>query len=285
MSNFAKYLMAAVGNTSSEEGVVYKDVDQYSHVRFDTMNAAGVNVTGVFVHPDGTKFYHLAGVLLKEMNLSTAFNISTHGSAVNTVNITSHHGGNSLPSGIFFKPDGTKLFITDNDDTLYAYSLSTAWDISTISSDGSKSLTGPFNLFRGPYFSPDGTKFFGIDPNLDRVKGFNLTTAWDISTIGSVVSTSSLLDISSTINEANPRGFWMSDDGTKAYIVGAGKDRIYHFDLSTAWDVSLINGPADSFLSISSYETTPNAICFSPDGKHIYIGGAVGDGVDQFSRS
>ncbi len=77
----------------------------------------------------------------------------------------------------------------------------------------------------------------------------------------------------------------MSDDGTKAYILGAGQDRIYHFDLSTAWDVSLINGSEDSFLSISSYETTPNAICFSSDGKHIYVGGAVGDGVDQFSRS
>ena len=42
-------------------------------------------------------------------------------------------GGNSLdPYGIHFKPDGTKLFtIGTGEDTVYEYSLSTPWDISS----------------------------------------------------------------------------------------------------------------------------------------------------------
>lgn len=287
MSNFAKYLMAAAGNTSSTPAsAVYKDANEYSHVRFDVMNEGINNVVGVFIHPDGTKFWHMAANDIKECNLSTAFDISTHGSILTTVDTANIQSGNSGASGMFFKPDGTKLFVSDVDDFLYAYDLSTAWDISTMSSAGSKNLTAPFNNLRGPYFKPDGTKFFGIDPSLDKVKGFNLTTAWDISTIGSVVSESSLLDISTTINEPSSAGFWMSDDGMQAYICGYGNDKVYHFNLSTAWDVSSINSSADSVLDVSSFETSPISICFSSNGQHMYIGGGSDpEGVDQFSRS
>lgn len=285
MSNLAKYLMAAAGNTSSAASAVYKDADEYSHVRFDVMNEGTNNVVGVFVHPNGTKFWHMAINQIKECNLSTAFDISTHGSILTTVDTADIQSGNSAASGIFFKPDGTKLFVTDIDDFLYAYNLSTAWDISTMSSAGNKDLTSTFDNMRGPYFSPDGTKFFGIDVIVDRVFGFNLTTAWDISTIGSVASQSSLLDVSTTINETHPAGFWMSDDGMQAYICGFGNDKIYHFNLSTAWDVSSINSAEDSVLDVSSFETGPISMCFSSNGQHMYIGGATGHGVDQFSRS
>ena len=290
MSNLAKYLMAAAGNTSSaEEGADYREASEYTHIAFDTVISTGdsaSNILGVFIKPDGTKFYHMdSAEQVEEYNLSTAFDITSHGNRINRVRIsTLNSGQNGAGSSIFFKPDGTKMWCSDIDDYLYEYTLSTAWDISTMSYTRRKGLTNPFNNFRGLYFSPDGAKFFGIDTNLDRVKRFDMSTAWDITT-GVYHSQSSLLDVSATISEATPICFWMSDDGLIAYVVGSSRDYIYSWDLDEAWDISgNLNRNADSFRFIRSQETSARCMCFSPDGRYIYIGGASGDGVDVWDR-
>ena len=280
-----KWFLAAAGNQSADGGTtaVYKDVGDYSHIAFDTVNA-GSNVYGVAIKPDGTKFYHIDGVEdLEEYNLSTAYDITSHGSRVAQVNLgTISSSKNTACTSIFFKPDGTKLYTTDVDDNAYQYSLSTAWDITTISYVQLFDM-GNVRDVRGMYFSPDGTKFFGVDWRYDRVYRHDMTTAWDIST-ASRTSTSSFLDISSTISERTPRAFWMSDDGLKAYVLGDYRNRVYSFDLDTAWDITDIDGPSDSLLNIGSQETAPLSMCFSSDGRYMYIGGASGDGIDQYDR-
>jgi len=55
--------------------------------------------------------------------------------------------------------------------------------------------------------------------------------------------------------------------------------------LTTAYDVAQITGVADDELSTSSVETAPHGICFSSDGKYMYIAGVTDDGVDQFTRN
>lgn len=286
MSNFAKYLMAAVGN-SSAEAVLYKDAADYSHVRFDRMNLTGTQrAFGIFIHPEGTKFYLIQeNISIREMNLSTPYDISTRSSFTASLSLGT---GNNGPRSMFFKPDGTKLYITDIDDHLYEYTLTTAWDISTGSFTGSKNLTAPFNVLWGNFFKPDGTKFWGCDPSIDRVRGFDLTTAWDISTINaSSYDQSALLDVS-PLSATVPRSLWWSSDGTKVYIVGAGRDDVMMWNASTPWDTTAITnstGDPDSVLSTSSFEGIPLSLCFSADGKYMYISGAHGDGVDQLVRS
>ncbi|MBA7589123.1 hypothetical protein ES708_31198 [subsurface metagenome] len=45
-------------------------------------------------------------------------------------------GQDTSPNGVFFKPDGTKMYIMGYaTDTVYQYSLSTAWDVSTATYD------------------------------------------------------------------------------------------------------------------------------------------------------
>tara|TARA_B100001939_G_scaffold347789_1_gene370634 strand:- start:5212 stop:6093 length:882 start_codon:yes stop_codon:yes gene_type:complete len=291
MSNLAKYLMAAAGNTSSaEEGVDYREASEYTHIAFDTVVDSGATVgdlRGVFIKPDGTKFYHIdVGENLEEYNLSTPFDITSHSNRVSTANIRTSsysNGLNAAATGIFFKPDGTKMWCSDVDDHLYEYTLSTAWDISTISYTRYQSFTAEFDTFRGVYFSPDGTKMFGIDNTLDRVKRFSLSTAWDMTT-ETYHSQSSLLDVSTTINEATPIAFWMSDDGLIAYVVGTTRDYIYSWNLTTAWDITQINSDADSSLYIGTQEGAARDMCFSPNGRYLYICGANGHGVDVWDR-
>jgi len=281
--------MAAAGNTSSAEEVVdYREASEYTHIAFDTLTTSGAgDVFGVFIKPDGTKFYHIdIGENLEEYDLSTPFDITSHGNRVNVVNIRGSsysNGANAAARSIFFKPDGTKMWCADIDDSLYEYTLSTAWDISSISYTRSRSFAVEFDNFRGLYFSPDGTKLFGIDNGLDRVKRFTLSTAWDMTT-ETYHSQSSLLDISTTINEGTPTTFWMSDDGLIAYVVGSTRDYIYSWNLTTAWDITQINGDADSSLYIKTQEDAARAMCFSPNGRYLYIGGASGHGVDVWDR-
>ena len=286
MSSFAKYLMAAAGNSSAEPAV-YKDAADYSHVRFNRMNLTGTQTpVGVFIHPQGTKFYILVlGSGIKEMDLSTPYDISTRSSFTASLSLGT---GNDAPRNMFFKPDGLKLWVADTDDFLYEYTLTTAWDISTGSFTQSKSLTTPFDGFFGAFFKSDGTKFWGVDPAVDRVRGFDLTTAWDITTINaSSYEQSSLLDVS-PLSESSARSIWWSDDGAKVYVLGAGRDQVMMWNASTSWDTTSITnsaGDPDSFLSTSSFETGPSCFCFSANGEHMYIGGTQGDGVDQLVRT
>ena len=98
--------------------------------------------------------------------------------------------------GINFKPDGTRMYITNriSDDNENArvtqYTLTTPFDISTASDPVSTNLVGDggsIPQLRLPHaieFKPDGTRFF-VTTNKDptSVYQFKLTTPWDTTTL------------------------------------------------------------------------------------------------------
>jgi hypothetical protein len=78
-------------------------------------------------------------------------------------------------TGIFFKPDGTRMYITGNTgDDVNEYSLSTAWDVSSASYVQNFSVsaqdTAPLDIF----FKPDGTQMFIIGNSTDSVYSYTL---------------------------------------------------------------------------------------------------------------
>jgi DNA-binding beta-propeller fold protein YncE len=183
------------------------------------------------------------------------------------------------PYGLFFKPDGTKLYIVGNkNDTVYQYSLSTAWDISTASYDNESFYVGsedstPLGLF----FKPDGTKLYIIGNGNDTVYQYSLSTAWDISTAS--YDNESFYVRS---EESAPLGLFFKPDGTKFYIVGYGDDTVYQYSLSTAWDISTASYDNESF-DVGSEESSLTGLSFKPDGTKLYIVGYVNDTVYQYS--
>lgn len=279
-----KALQLASAGNSAGETVNFADISNYSWVRFNKMGvASSVNARCCFVSPDGTKFYTLdASDRLREYSLSTPYDISTYTST--SFLLTGGSNGNDNPLGMYFKPDGTRLWITDSDDYCYVWNLTTAWDLSTLSYVGADSFTGPFDNFGQPFWKPDGTQFMATDSVIDRVRSFSVPTAWDIFSVNtSSYSQSSLMDVS-PISEVAARGMFWSNDGTKVYIAGAGKDQIQMWN-TDPWDVTDISGSPDDVLGIGTQETDMTGLCFSADGKHLYVTGNAGDGVDQFVRS
>jgi DNA-binding beta-propeller fold protein YncE len=177
---------------------------------------------------------------------------------------------------LFFKPDGTKVYITDNGpDEINEYNLTTAWDLSTLSYVQNFSCSSQDVSIGGTFFKPDGTKMYVVGIIGVKVYEYNLSTAWDISTA------SFNQNFSVSTEEPAPRAIYFKPDGTKMFITGQTGDEINEYSLSTAWDVSTAS--ASQVASVSSQETSPQGLFMSPNGDKLYIVGYDGDAVFQYS--
>ncbi len=148
------------------------------------------------------------------------------------------------PEAIFFKPDGTKMYIAGRSgDDVNEYALSTAWDITTasftdtLSGLGSSpaSETNPY----GMYISPNGIYFYLVGSTVDQVIQYTMSTAWDIST-ASYTREQDLL-IANGNDFADPIGINFKSDGTMFWVVSQSSDAIQQYTLSTPWDVSTLS--------------------------------------------
>lgn len=191
---------------------------------------------------------------------------------------TSVNAQEANPRGLFFKPDGTKMYITGSSgDEVNEFDLSTAWDPSTASFNQTFSVqsqdTAPANVF----FKSDGTKMYFVGLTGVDVNEYDLSTAWDVSTA------SYQQNFSVASQEATPSGLWFKSDGTKMYIVGVSSDQVREYDLSTAWDISTAS--YSQGFSTAGQETGPRGMCFNDDGTTMWICGTSGDGIDEYSLS
>lgn len=271
----------------------FEDISDYSHVRFDKINVgSGKTVHGIAFNPTGTIMWTIdqgASTIkrIRQQSLSTAWDISTHGSATSVINLVAGSpSGFSAPREVRFKPDGTMMWVNDVFGVIREYTLSTAWDQTNMTNTAHVDFGGSDNRVNGFFWKPDGTALFLIDIVSDKIHKKELTTAWDIESTVTSSTSSIALDLSTTADEAIGMSIFFSPDGLKLYFTGQTTDKVHMYNLSTAWDItsSSFSGAPDDYLDISSQETAPQVITFSDDGKHLYVGGAQGDGVDQYTR-
>jgi DNA-binding beta-propeller fold protein YncE len=256
------------------------DVTTSSYLQnFSVRNLDGIP-SGLFFKPDGTKMYVIGSENDKiyGYTLSTAWDVSTAAWVTPTTEYFSIAAQESIPSGIFFKPDGTKMYVIGAvGDDVNEYDLSTAWDITTASYLQNFSVaaqeTNPQSLF----FKPDGTKMYVIGNSGDDVNEYDLSTAWDVTT------SSYLQNFSISAQETDPQGLFFKPDGTKMYVIGNSGDDVNEYDLSTAWDVSTASYLQN--FSVTTQETNPQSLFFKPDGTKMYVLGNTGDDVNEYDLS
>ena len=198
------------------------------------------------------------------------------------------------PRDLFFKPDGTRMFVVGNGrDDIQSVDLPTAWDLSSIpytatvtSVDiaGSSSIGGGGHegSLYGLYVASDpnntntyGKKFFVAGDQRNEVQEYTCTTAWDLSTMSTVPT--DFLSVSSVTG--NPYGVEFKPDGSVMYVSSTGTG-VFHFDLSTNWDLSTAVHNSSKSVTLSLVDTGSNTegairnLTFSNDGTKVYI---VGD--------
>ena len=219
---------------------------------------------GVFFKPDGTKMYVAgdSGNDIGEYDLSSAWDIST-ASFLQRLALV---GQDLNPRGLFFKPDGTKLyFVGDQNNDINEYDLSSAWDISSATFVQDFSVAAEGTNPEGIFFKPDGTKMYVVDSGPDDINEYDLSSAWDISTA------SYLQNFSALSQATNPQAVFFKPDGTKMYVVGAGSTSVSEYDLSSAWDISSASHVQN--FSVKAQDTDPTGLFFKPDGAKMYVAG------------
>jgi len=225
---------------------------------------------------DGTKIYVLdtSGATVYEWDLSTAYNVST-GSYNSVSKLLSSQA--SFPTQTYFKPDGTKMVmigVTNDVFSMYRYTLSTAWDLSTLSYDSNtKDISFWVTSSYAMAFKPDGTKAYCN--NDEFILQFSLSTAFDLTSL-----TYDSISFSVGTQELNPRGLKFRPNGKSFFITGPNSDSVWQYNMSTAWDLSTASYDSEYFVFST---TSPWGLEFKPDGTKMYMFDSVTKKIYTFS--
>jgi len=188
-------------------------------------------------------------------------------------------GGESTPRHIAFNTDGTKMFLVGGTkDYVYQWSLSTGFDLSTVTYDGHPER---FDLFlnaatgdgqpRQLAFNTDGTKMFVVGNAANEINEYDLSPGFDVST----GSFNSRIDITSTVG-TGPHGLAFNTDGTKMFVTHkTGSNALHEFTLTTGFDISTANNDGTHVTSdvLAEQPGQPVGIAFNADGTKMFVVG------------
>jgi hypothetical protein len=191
----------------------------------------------------------------------------------------SFSGQDGNPYSMKFNNDGTKMYMLGNtSDTVYQYSLSTAYDISSAVYDNvSKSVSAQEPNPQSLAFNGDGTRMYVAGSNNQRVYQYDLSTAFNVST-----ATYNSVSFLVSSQESNPWDILFNNNGTKMYIIGPGSDTVYQYSLSSAYDVSTASYDSVSF-SVFAQDTGARGMSFNNDGTALFVTGNSSDAVWQYN--
>jgi hypothetical protein len=149
-----------------------------------------------------------------------------------------------VPTGLSFRPNGLSMYVVgQTGDSVYQYTLSTAWNVSTATFLQSFSVSGQETVPNGLSFTGDGSRMFVIGSTGDDVNQYNLTTPWDIST-------SAFVNVFSVSGQDTfPTGIYIKPDGTKMYIMGSTNDAVYQYTVPSI-DIQLTGQTSIAALDV-----------------------------------
>ena len=191
--------------------------------------------------------------------------------------------------GIFIKPDGTEIYAVEAntggaaEKRTYQFSTSNAWDFTDLSYAGRNSVSLGY---RGITFSSDGTQIFqaGDNGGSHRIAKATLSTAWDITTMGSPGYTTPTYDSHTSFITYD---IAFNSDGTKAFILisdstsgsspsateGDDDLLLVQYNLSSAYSFS---GATQSHeINIGERQDDRYFFSFADSGSKIYVGERV----------
>jgi DNA-binding beta-propeller fold protein YncE len=262
------------------------DLSTASLTRTFSIASESTSAYALFFKSDGTRMFMSASTgYMYQYDLTTAYNTSTASYTAPSGGLFSVSTEEAAPTGLDFKTDGTKMYITGTSgDDVNEYNLSTAWDITTASYLQNFSVATEDTAPEGLTFKSDGTKMYVVGDDGNDINEYNLTTAWNVTTASYLQNLSASIDTG--ISETSPRGIHFKPDGTAMFVSGDSLDHIDKHDLSTAWDISTASWtPTGDFHRVYSEETTPFGLDFKSDGTKMYVIGPSGDDVNEYDLS
>lgn len=185
--------------------------------------------------------------------------------------------GNQI-EGMYVKSDGYKVYTasTIGSNLIKEFTLSTAWNVTSLSLTYELDVSAVFSYCTGIEFSPDGTKMFvtgGFSGNF-FVAAYDLSTAWTISTATYVNQTPLTA----------PGGVRFKSDGSRMYSLNMDSpDSIEEYSLSSAWNVTTKSFVASYNIETPTGDNQIIGFSFLNDGNKMYATGLSNSTVYEFN--
>ena len=106
---------------------------------------------------------------------------------------------------------------------------------------------------------------------------YNLTTAWDVSTLTYAVIGRYVQTVISSAHS-----LWWNPDGTEMYVIGTNNHDVAKYNISPAWDLagSIAAGTSGynshvALVDITGITANTRGLAFNSSGTHMYVNGAT----------
>jgi len=267
------------------------------HYKFNNVEGSSTHGTtrGFFLKPDGTAIFTMGNdKRIRKHIMSTPFDIST--ASYDSIS-TSLYVWSGYAKGLYFKPDGTRVFWVDNTHILTG-TLSSAWDISTFSYQGGIDLSSYRESnaqLMTLTFKPDGTRFYVAESgsqvggwtgstSYSNIFSFQVQSAWDIFAGGGA---GYIQKNTSAFNNASHEGYLngisFSANGDKLFYCSGSNTYGFQCTLSTPWDISTAVNPGSFstyYQTVSSFSGNGLNFQWKSDGSVYYFIGSGGGSND-----
>lgn len=242
------------------------------------ISAQANRANGITFNNDGTKMYiadsdsavsgNTGNDVVIEYSLSSAYDTSDP-TYVRLFNVTNSSLSSPSIGSIRFNNDGTKIFFTENHrNAIQIYSLSTAYNVSTMSRLGEFSVSSQGAAEPvGMTFNSSGTKLYVVDYQDDDVYQYSVSPAYQLlndTTAPTMTISSSTSGVTngSTTAESSIAFTFTSSEATSNFAVG---------------DITVSGGVISNFATSSS---TVYTATFTPNTETATIDVAAGTFTD-----
>lgn len=275
------YIMGTSGDDVNQYSLSTPwNISTASYQKVFSVQAQDNDPRGLDFSSDGSVMFTFGATsdAVYQYNLGTAWDVGT---ASYSGNSFSQPGISDLaPSGIFFKPNGSVMFlIGSSNDQVQEYNLTSPYDLTSVINLPAFSVSAQDSIPRDFKFNDDGSKIFVLGSSSDSIYQYSLSTPYSIST-----SVYSSLSFNISAQSTNTQGITFKTDGTKMYIVDSSSDRVFQYSLSTAWNISTCTYDG-IFLSVAAGDASCDGITFSTDGTKLYLPGAFSERIVQYQLS
>ena len=272
------YYVQADGSLAAGATSIPFDIASAVYVQNFSILAQDNSPSGLAFNADGTKMFVLGyqNDSVNEYALSTGFDVST-ASFTDAFSVSSQ---DTIPYGLAFSPDGTKMFVVGySGQDVNEYTLSTGFDVSTASFVDSFSVSSQDTQPAGVAFNTDGTKMFVSGITGQDINEYTLSAGFDVSTASFVDS------FSVSSQDTSPSSLTFNADGTQMFVCGQTGGDINEYALSTGFDVSTAS--YTQVFSLATYVVRPVGIAFNANGTKMFVlGQGSGDNnVNEFTTT
>ncbi len=222
-----KYYIADFNDDTITEFTTIHPFNQSGATQTAQINVTTIQnrIVGMSWNPDGTMLFIIgtAQDRINRLNFSVPYDLSTFTDPAIFFLVP----GLRFPTGVFFRYDGLKFYVSNNDvsDTIVEFDMSIAWDITTATFVGDLDVDAITSSTQDLFLKNDGQRLYVIDVS-GIIARFNLLAPWDVSSGVHIDS----IDVSA--QETACLGLFIrQDNGKKLYFLGRDMDTLVSYDM------------------------------------------------------